>query len=237
MRATARRAGWCTTSPILTGTPASSATFTRTCRRRRGSASPWLQTPEFVEEWILLTHASTRPCASSASPQVRMIDPDSRFRPLPAGRLRAAARRMARSYSEPELPPAAQAQKALDAVAGVDLNPFAVEIARFRLLLAAAPGAPPVKRASPPRRTSTCRSPPAIACCMAGTSRQARTGGAEEGFRRTLRHHYAAEDLAPFGCHSWPAALRRRRQSAVHHAEGCSDAGCVSRDLRELVRR
>ena len=37
----------------------------------------------------------------------------------------------------PDMPPAAQAQRALDAVSGVDLNPFAVEIARFRLLLAA----------------------------------------------------------------------------------------------------
>ncbi len=35
------------------------------------------------------------------------------------------------------MPPAAQAQSALDAVSGVDLNPFPVEIARFRLLLAA----------------------------------------------------------------------------------------------------
>jgi len=37
----------------------------------------------------------------------------------------------------PGLPPAEQAQRALDAIAGVDLNPFAVEIARFRLLVAA----------------------------------------------------------------------------------------------------
>ena len=37
----------------------------------------------------------------------------------------------------PGLPPAEQAQRALDAIAGVDLNPFAVEIARFRLLIAA----------------------------------------------------------------------------------------------------
>ena len=48
------------------------------------------------------------------------------------------------------MPPAAQAQRALDAVAGVDLNPFAVEIARFRLLLAALQAAGVTRLAAAP---------------------------------------------------------------------------------------
>ena len=38
---------------------------------------------------------------------------------------------------EPGTNPRVLAQRALDAIAGVDLNPFAVAIARFRLIVAA----------------------------------------------------------------------------------------------------
>jgi hypothetical protein len=59
--------------------------------------------------------------------------PDLRVWPFPAG---GFARVLSAWQAEaPHKPPAAQAQRALDAVSGVDLNPFVVEIARFRLLL------------------------------------------------------------------------------------------------------
>ena len=94
----------------------------------------------------------------------------------------------------PGLPPAEQAQRALDAIAGVDLNPFAVEIARFRLLLAAL-------RAADVRRLAA--APGFVMHLAAGDSLlhgrhffRHELGGAAEGFRRVLRHHYAAEDTA-----------------------------------------
>lgn len=93
-----------------------------------------LQTPDFVEEWIL--SRTLEPAISEFGiEQVRMIDPtcgSGHFLLGGFARLLEEWRRHA-----PEMPPAAQAQQALDAVAGVDLNPFAVEIARFRLLVAA----------------------------------------------------------------------------------------------------
>jgi hypothetical protein len=92
----------------------------------------------------------------------------------------------------PGLPPAEQAQRALDAVAGVDLNPFAVEIARFRLLLAAL-------RAADVRRLTA--APGFRIHIASGDSLlhgkhffRHELGGTEEGFRRVLHHRYLAED-------------------------------------------
>ena len=94
----------------------------------------------------------------------------------------------------PGLPPAEQAQRALDAIAGVDLNPFAVEIARFRLLVAA------LRAAEVYRLTAA---PGFVLHLAAGDSllhgrhfSRNELGGAAEGFRRVLRHHYVAEDTA-----------------------------------------
>ena len=123
---------WRTTSPTLTGTPASSATCTRTCRSH-AQAYALLQTPEFVGEFIL-DRTLTPAIREFGFREVRMIDPTcgsgtscwaafvgwSTTGPIRAGT--QSARHRAR---------------ALDAVAGVDLNPFAVAISRFRLLVAA----------------------------------------------------------------------------------------------------
>ena len=92
----------------------------------------------------------------------------------------------------PGLPPAEQAQRALDAIAGVDLNPFAVEIARFRLLVAAL-------RVADVHRLSS--APAFMMHLAAGDSLlhgrhffRKELGGAAEGFVRVLRHHYKTED-------------------------------------------
>ena len=94
----------------------------------------------------------------------------------------------------PEMPPAALAQKALDAVVGVDLNPFAVEIARFRLLAAALRAAGETRLAAAP----DFRLQLAIGDSLLHGRHFARheLGGTDEGFRRILRHHYAEEDTA-----------------------------------------
>lgn len=93
-----------------------------------------LQTPEFVEEFIL--DRTLTPAIREFGYQIaRLIDPtcgSGHF--LLGGFHRLVAEWQRR---EPGRNPRDIAQKALDAVAGVDLNPFAVAIARFRLLVAA----------------------------------------------------------------------------------------------------
>ncbi|MFZ1103288.1 MAG: BREX-2 system adenine-specific DNA-methyltransferase PglX [Hyphomicrobiaceae bacterium] len=93
-----------------------------------------LQTPEFVERFIL--ERTLDPALREFGlKEVRLIDPacgSGHF-------LLGAFERISGLWleREPGLNPRAAAQRALDAVAGVDINPFAAEIARFRLLLAA----------------------------------------------------------------------------------------------------
>lgn len=93
-----------------------------------------LQTPAFVEEFIL-DRTLTPALRSFGLAEVRMIDPtcgSGHFLLGGFARLVDAWQR-----AEPGRNPRDIAQKALDAVAGVDLNPFAVAITRFRLLVAA----------------------------------------------------------------------------------------------------
>lgn len=93
-----------------------------------------LQTPEFVEEFIL-DRTLTPAMHEFGFREVRMIDPTcgsghfllGGFHRLVDEWMRHEPARNARDI----------AQRALDAVAGVDLNPFAVAITRFRLLVAA----------------------------------------------------------------------------------------------------
>jgi hypothetical protein len=93
-----------------------------------------LQTPEFVEEFIL-DRTLTPAIREFGFREVRMIDPTCGSGHFLLGgfhRLLAEWQRQ-----EPGRNPVDVAQKALDAVAGVDLNPFAVAISRFRLFVAA----------------------------------------------------------------------------------------------------
>lgn len=93
-----------------------------------------LQTPEFVEEFIL-DRTLTPAIETFGYREVRMIDPTCGSGHFLLG----GFQRIFRLWQEenPEENPRVLAQRALDAVNGVDLNPFAVAIARFRLLLAA----------------------------------------------------------------------------------------------------
>jgi hypothetical protein len=93
-----------------------------------------LQTPEFVEEFIL-DRTLTPAIQEFGYREVRMIDPtcgSGHF--LLGGFQRLVAEWLAH---EPGLNPRVVAQNALHGVAGVDLNPFAVAVARFRLWVAA----------------------------------------------------------------------------------------------------
>ena len=93
-----------------------------------------LQTPEFVERFIL-DRTLTPAIRTFGFREVRLIDPtcgSGHFLLGAFDRLVAEWQR-----AEPGRNPVDIAQKSLDAVAGVDLNPFAVAIARFRLWVAA----------------------------------------------------------------------------------------------------
>ncbi|WBB47304.1 BREX-2 system adenine-specific DNA-methyltransferase PglX [Verrucosispora sp. WMMA2044] len=93
-----------------------------------------LQTPEFVEEFIL--DQTMEPALAERSLEgFKLIDPTCGSGHFLLG---AFARLNDRWASHaPGLEVQARVQHALDAIHGVDLNPFAVAIARFRLMLAA----------------------------------------------------------------------------------------------------
>jgi hypothetical protein len=93
-----------------------------------------LQTPEFVEEFIL-DQTLTPALAERPLEGFKLIDPTCGSGHFLLG---AFARLTdAWAHNAPGLDGRARVQKALDAVHGVDLNPFAVAIARFRLTVAA----------------------------------------------------------------------------------------------------
>ncbi len=150
-----------------------------------------LQTPDFVEDWIL-SRTLDPAIREFGHEQVRMIDPtcgSGHFLLGGFARMLEEWRRHA-----PEMPPAAQAQNALDAVSGVDLNPFAVAIARFRLLVAALRAAGVDRLAAAPDFRLSLATGDSLLHGRHFARRE--LGGTEEGFRRVQRHHYAAEDTA-----------------------------------------
>jgi SAM-dependent methyltransferase len=150
-----------------------------------------LQTPDFVEEWIL-SRTLDPAIAEFGFEHVRMIDPacgSGHFLLGGFARLLAEWQRHAL-----DMPPAAQAQRALDAVSGVDLNPFAVEVARFRLLLAALRAAEKTRLAEAPDFKLSLAVGDSL---FHGTHFfRGELGGAPEGFGRRLQHHFVAEDTA-----------------------------------------
>jgi hypothetical protein len=146
-----------------------------------------LQTPEFVERFIL-DRTLDPAIAEFGLDEVRMIDPTCGSGHFLLG----AFERLFALWREREPATGARelAQRALDAVHGVDVNPFAVEIARFRLLVAAI-------RASGDRSLEGL---PAYKLNVAvgdsllhGTRPEALYSGAVE-YGQTLEHHYPTED-------------------------------------------
>ncbi|GAA2246350.1 DNA methylase [Streptomyces ruber] len=93
-----------------------------------------LQTPEFVEEFIL-DRTMTPAVREFGYEDLKMIDPTCGSGHFVLG----AFRRLVRLWAEgqPGRDVHERVRAALDSVHGVDINPFAVAIARFRLLVAA----------------------------------------------------------------------------------------------------
>ena len=93
-----------------------------------------LQTPEFVEEFIL-DRTLTPAIEEFGFREVRLIDPACGSGHFLLGAFRRLDALWARH--EPGTNPRERASHVLEQVAGVDLNPFAAAIARFRLCIAA----------------------------------------------------------------------------------------------------
>ncbi len=93
-----------------------------------------LQTPEFVESFIL-DYTLEKALDTFGLPGLRMIDPTCGSGHF----LLTGFERLFEAWvkREPGTNARHLAQKALDAIHGVDINPYAVAIARFRLLIAA----------------------------------------------------------------------------------------------------
>ncbi|CCK31997.1 DNA methylase [Streptomyces davaonensis JCM 4913] len=93
-----------------------------------------LQTPEFVEEFIL-DRTMTPAVREFGFEELKMIDPTCGSGHFVLGTFRRLVRMLAEQ--RPEVGPYERVRAALESVHGVDLNPFAVAVARFRLLVAA----------------------------------------------------------------------------------------------------
>jgi hypothetical protein len=93
-----------------------------------------LQTPDFVERF-LLDHTLTPALDEFGLEAVRTIDPTCGSGHLVLG----SFWRLFHEWNkrEPATDPTVLAQRALDASCGVDINPYAVAITRFRLIVAA----------------------------------------------------------------------------------------------------
>lgn len=146
-----------------------------------------LQTPEFVEEFIL--DRTLEPAIETFGlEEVRMIDPACGSGHFLLGAFeRILALWRAR---EPGTPIRELVQRALDAVNGVDINPFAVAIARFRLLVASLVAAGIDELVAAPAFETRVAAGDSLIHGQRGGQLLVGT----EGFGALLMHRYPAED-------------------------------------------
>lgn len=147
-----------------------------------------LQTPEFVESFIL-DHTLDPAVDEFGLDDVRLIDPACGSGHFLLG---AFDRLLGRwREREPATNPTVLAQRALGAIAGVDLNPFAVAIARFRLLVAALAATGTLRLADAP----DFRFGLAAGDSLLHGARPGQLPGMEAQRGRRFEHAYATEDL------------------------------------------
>lgn len=153
-----------------------------------------LQTPEFVEEFIL-DRTLTPAILTFGFREARMIDPTCGSGHFLLGGFARLVDEWQRN--EPGRNARDIAQKALDAVAGVDLNPFAVAISRFRLLVAALQVAGVQRLADAPDFTIHVAIGDSLLHGMRfGLSATQDLLGQDQYRDTGLEHTYASEDLA-----------------------------------------
>lgn len=158
-----------------------------------------LQTPEFIEEFIL--DRTLTPAIETFGYQVvRLIDPTCGSGHFLLGAFIRLFRLWLAAF--PGENPRVLAQNALNAIYGVDLNPYAVAIARFRLLLAALQVCGITKLKNAPDFTIHLASGDSL---LHGArfdnegnpyveARQELFGGESGEFKDELKHHYEVED-------------------------------------------
>ncbi|MBX3732317.1 MAG: BREX-2 system adenine-specific DNA-methyltransferase PglX [Verrucomicrobiae bacterium] len=158
-----------------------------------------LQTPLFIEEFIL--DRTLDPAIQTFGLKgIRMIDPTCGSGHFVLGGFERILKRW--QQFEPATPIRELAQRALDSVFGVDLNPFAVGIARFRLLIAALKAVAVNRlKAAPNFRLNLAVGDSLLHGRRFGefelqgaTQRTFATDDA--AFRDELKHHYEVEDTA-----------------------------------------
>ena len=166
-----------------------------------------LQTPDFVEEFIL---DRTLDPALTAVPlaELRLIDPTCGSGHFLLG---AFARIHAAWLAEaPGMDARVRVQHVLAAVNGVDINPFAVAIARFRLMLVAMRACGATRLAGAPAFTPQV----AVADSLLAGNPQDGTQGelefADNPYAVLNAHRYAAEDVDEY-----PGILARRSYHVV----------------------
>ena len=159
-----------------------------------------LQTPEFVQAFIL--DRTLEPAiATFGLKGLRMIDPTVGSGHFLLGGFHRILERWQRE--EPGTPIRELAQRALDSVFGVDLNPFAIAIARFRLLLATLRACEiPKLRHAPAFRFNLATGDSLLHGARFDekgrpyrSERQSMFDDGQEAFRDELKHHYEVEDV------------------------------------------
>ncbi|WP_462330400.1 BREX-2 system adenine-specific DNA-methyltransferase PglX, partial [Thiohalocapsa halophila] len=153
-----------------------------------------LQTPDFVEEFIL-ERTLTPAIDSFGLGQVRLIDPTCGSGHFLLG----AFERLFAAWQdrEPGTNPRELARRALAQVHGVDLNPFAVAIARFRLLIAAlrASGIASIRREQAPAFQVNVAAGDSLLHGPRAGELDLGSGAGQLAGRPGIGHAFAAEDL------------------------------------------
>jgi hypothetical protein len=159
-----------------------------------------LQTPDFVQSFIL--DRTLEPAiATFGLKGLRMIDPTVGSGHFLLGGFHRILERWQRE--EPGTPIRELAQRALDSVFGVDLNPFAIAIARFRLLLATLRACEiPKLRHAPAFRFNLATGDSLLHGARFDdegrayrAERQTMFDDGQQAFRDELKHHYEVEDV------------------------------------------
>ena len=159
-----------------------------------------LQTPNFVQAFIL--DRTLEPAiATFGLKGLRMIDPTVGSGHFLLGGFHRILEHWQRE--EPGTPIRELAQRALDSVFGVDLNPFAIAIARFRLLLATLRACEiPKLRHAPAFRFNLAVGDSLLHGARFDDEGRAYRGerqtmfdDGQEAFRDELKHHYEVEDV------------------------------------------
>jgi hypothetical protein len=154
-----------------------------------------LQTPDFIEEFIL-DRTLTPALREFGLKTVRMIDPT-----CGSGHFLLGAFRRLFALWVKEVPTTREAAvKALAAVHGVDLNPFAVAISRFRLIIEACHACGITRLADAPDFEIHVATGDALLHGRRFRKLESDVGAqrafdTEEIFRDELKHHYDVEDI------------------------------------------